>query len=116
MIKLIEDQKKQTNECDWLKAGESFKVNHVSIDSSDKSKANITVTGYIENPKTVIKLNYIILGTGEVKVDYSVTIDENAPNILKIGMQFDIDNQYGNVTYFGKEPQPNYQDRNTGAL
>ena len=31
-------------------------------------------------------------------------------------MQFDISNQYKNVTYLGKGPQANYQDRETGAL
>ena len=31
-------------------------------------------------------------------------------------MQFDISNQYKNISYLGKGPKANYQDRNSGAL
>lgn len=108
--------KQQTNERDWLKAGDRFKVEDFVINSEEKGKVIIKVDGIIENPKTALTLVYTILGNGEIQVDYTSDIDENAPNIPKIGMQFDVSNQYKDVTYFGKGPQANYQDRQTGAF
>ncbi|ANW96021.1 hypothetical protein AXE80_06880 [Wenyingzhuangia fucanilytica] len=108
--------KKQTNERDWLKAGDLFEVVYIELISENDNKAIIEVKGEIKNPKTSIGLIYTIFGNGQVHVAYTSNIDKNAPNIPKIGMQFDISNQYKEVTYLGKGPQANYQDRQTGAF
>lgn len=107
--------KKQQNERQWLDAGNNFKTSNISIKAIEKGKKQIIVEGDIETPKTSITLIYTIIGNGQLKVDYQASIDKNAPNIPKIGMQFDIINQFSNVEYFGKGPQANYSDRNTGA-
>ncbi|WP_052825812.1 glycoside hydrolase family 2 TIM barrel-domain containing protein [Neotamlana nanhaiensis] len=106
---------KKTNERDWMQAGDAFQVNDVEV-NTQKGKVIITVSGTIENPKTNVNLVYSILGDGFVKVNNTVVIAEEAPDVPKIGMQFSIDNGYKNVTYFGKGEQANYQDRNSGAL
>lgn len=108
--------KKQTNERDWMNAGDNFIVQKTSIHQPKKGIVEITVDGEIKNPKTAITLKYTIFGNGKITVDYAVDIDTSAPNIPKIGMQFDISNQYKNIEYLGKGPQANYQDRNSGAL
>ena len=108
--------KKQTNERDWMKAGDRFKAKNSYVNSEEQGKTIIKVEGEIENPKTSVSLTYTIFGNGKIQVDYLSNIDKNAPNIPKIGMQFDISNQYKNITYFGKGPQANYQDRETGAF
>ncbi len=107
---------KKTNERDWFAAGNSFKVENITIETSEKDKAVITVAGSIKNPKAQVVLKYTVLGNGYVKVNHSVVIDKNTPDVPKIGMQFEIAKQYKNVSYFGKGPQANYQDRNTAAL
>ncbi|MGM8361980.1 glycoside hydrolase family 2 TIM barrel-domain containing protein [Flavobacterium sp. ARAG 55.4] len=107
--------KKLSAELDWMKAGDRFEVQKVTVNNSDKSNVVVTVNGTIAKPKTAITLTYTIQGDGKLKVDYSASIDKNAPNVPKIGMQFDTDNQYRNLTYFGKGPFENYQDRNLGS-
>ncbi len=108
--------KKQTNERNWMNAGDNFIVKNTRINQSKKGIVEVLISGEIVNPKTTVSLKYTINGDGKLTVDYNVTIDKSAPNIPKIGMQFDVSNQYKNVTYLGKGPQANYQDRNTGAL
>ncbi|GAA4230307.1 hypothetical protein GCM10022291_00110 [Postechiella marina] len=107
--------KKQENERAWLDASKNFKTSSVSIKDLEPSKKQIIVKGSINTPKTNITLTYTILGNGQLKVDYKASINKDAPNIPKIGMSFDIDNQFYNVEYFGKGPQANYSDRSTGA-
>jgi len=108
--------KKQTNERDWMKAGDNFVVKKTSVNQSKKGIVTVSVTGEIENLKTAITLNYTVFGNGKLVVNYLASIDSSAPNIPKIGMQFSILNTYKNITYLGKGPQANYQDRQTGAL
>ncbi|CDF79791.1 beta-galactosidase (GH2) [Formosa agariphila KMM 3901] len=110
------EAKKQTNERDWLEAGDRFKVTKSKVEYSEKGKVVVKIEGGIENPSTQLVLVYTILGNGEIQVDYESNIAKDAPNVPKIGMQFDISNAYKDVEYFGKGPQANYQDRNTGAF
>ncbi|WP_111708310.1 glycoside hydrolase family 2 TIM barrel-domain containing protein [Lutibacter citreus] len=106
---------KKGNELDWMNAGDNLKVENVSVLSSEKGKVVVNVKGVIENPKTTVNLSYVILGSGEVKVDYNVEIAEGSPNAPRIGMQFDISDTYGKLTYLGKGPHTNYADRNYGS-
>ncbi|TDD94288.1 DUF4981 domain-containing protein [Flavobacterium cellulosilyticum] len=105
----------KSDELEWMHAGEQFKVTQTSV-ASEKGKVTINVTGIIVQPKTEVNLVYTVLGEGYVKVKSTVTIDKSSPDIPKIGMQFDVSNAYQDVSYFGKGPQANYQDKNTGAL
>lgn len=107
--------KKQQNELDWMQAGQRMIVQNTIVNST-KGKVIVEVSGTIANPKTDVNLTYTILANGYVKVDYKVVIDKNAPNVPRIGMSFDISKKYKNVTYYGKGPQANYADRNTGAF
>lgn len=107
--------KKLQDEIQWMHAEDNFKPSSVAITSKEKGKVSIAVKGIVETPKTDITLNYTILGTGTVKVAYAANINQNAPNVPRIGMQFDISEDYKNLTYFGRGPEPNYQDRNYGA-
>ncbi|WP_220763763.1 glycoside hydrolase family 2 TIM barrel-domain containing protein [Flavobacterium sp. UMI-01] len=107
--------KKLSAELDWMKAGDRLEVQSVKVNATDKSNVAVTVKGMIAKPKTEITLVYTIQGDGKLKVDYLASIDKNAPNVPKIGMQFDTNNQYRNLSYFGKGPFENYQDRNLGS-
>ena len=106
---------KKQNELDWMHAGDQFKAEQVTVVKNENGKAIIDVLGTIEKPKTEVNLQYTILGNGQVKVSYTAKINDRAPNVPRIGMQFDIPNTFQNVTYLGKGPQPNYADRNYGA-
>ena len=106
---------KKQNELDWMNAGDNFKATNVSVNAEEKGKVVVSVAGEISNPSTKVNLVYTILGSGEVKVDYNAEIAKGAPNAPRIGMQFDIANTYGKLTYLGKGPHPNYVDRNYGS-
>jgi len=108
--------KKQTNERLWMSAGDNFIVENTKVKALKEGIVLIKVNGVIKNPLTKITLNYTISGNGKIDIDNTVVIDKSAPNIPKIGMQFNVSNQYKNITYLGKGPQANYQDRNSGAL
>ena len=92
-----------------------MELESTTVETSEKGKVVISVKGHIANPKTAISIAYTILGNGYVKVSPSLTIAKGVPNTPKIGMQFKIAKTYHKLSYFGKGPQANYQDRNTAA-
>ncbi|MGC6429451.1 MAG: glycoside hydrolase family 2 TIM barrel-domain containing protein [Jejuia sp.] len=106
---------KLQNELDWMHAGDQFKAEDISINSEEKGKVIVSVKGKIAQPKTAVTLTYTILGNGAIRVDYNASIDINAPNAPRIGMTFDIAKNFGNLSYLGKGPHPNYSDRNYGS-
>lgn len=107
--------KNYKDELKWIKAEDRFKISKASVISNKKGEIVIAVNGKIEHPETSVGLKYTVLGNGQVKVSYSATIDKSAPNPPRIGMQFDISDQYKNLSYYGKGPHPNYSDRNYGS-
>ncbi|MGC4235015.1 MAG: glycoside hydrolase family 2 TIM barrel-domain containing protein [Niabella sp.] len=61
-----------------------------------------------------VELFYAVGKDGTVKVNYILEADPGLPNLPKIGMQGGINNNFTQVTYFGKGPLENYIDRNYG--
>jgi beta-galactosidase len=61
------------------------------------------------------KFRYIINGTGEMEINHTIIPDGDMPSWLpRVGMEFILDNSLMNVEWFGRGPQENYPDRQTG--
>nr|WP_294895622.1 glycoside hydrolase family 2 TIM barrel-domain containing protein [uncultured Pedobacter sp.] len=79
------------------------------------SKGSVYQSTYqiIKDSATVV-LTYTIDNQGEIKVGYALNADSALPNIPKIGLQGAINNDFQNITFYGKGPQENYIDRSFG--
>lgn len=60
-------------------------------------------------------VDYTILGSGSIHVEYTLTADPSLPNIPRIGMQCAVDGRFRTVSWFGRGPQENYVDRRFAA-
>ncbi|WP_417444493.1 glycoside hydrolase family 2 TIM barrel-domain containing protein [Joostella sp.] len=103
----------------------SFKVKskekEVVINNTDKIDvgAEVLVETIFELPKKVgkITITYTIEASGTIMVDNVLSeVKEELPNIPRFGNNFILTNQYNNVSWYGRGPQENYQDRNTAAF
>ncbi|WP_111709418.1 glycoside hydrolase family 2 TIM barrel-domain containing protein [Lutibacter citreus] len=64
-----------------------------------------------------IIVSYAIKNNGEISVSNQLkNISSELPILPRFGNNFIINNQYQSVTWFGRGPQENYNDRNTAAL
>ncbi len=100
------------SELDWMHTGSKFKASKLDIASNEDGKTIVNVAGKIDSPAAEVTLTYTILGSGALKVGYNVTIADGTPNTPRAGMQFNVKNTFNKVTYFGKGPYENYDDRN----
>lgn len=95
---------------------------NVSLDSFTITQTNsytVNIRSILNAPVIAGKfyVNYTIFGNGEVLVNCRfLTGKTNLPEIPRVGMRFGVPGKFGNITWFGKGPHENYQDRNSGAL
>lgn len=103
----------------------SFKVllgnKEKSLKNNKKYKAKngvkvITDYSLGENYAT-IKITYTILPNGTVSVNNQMNINEkDLPDMPRFGNNFILKDAYSQVSYYGRGPDENYIDRNSGSL
>ncbi|HPT31639.1 MAG TPA: glycoside hydrolase family 2 TIM barrel-domain containing protein [Prolixibacteraceae bacterium] len=105
----------------WRKAGETRKVTAVSISQPTPQTARVTMNFNLVNesgePVAIWESEYTIFGTGAIRVDnhFKMTKD-NLPEIVRMGMNLVMPRSFDKISWFGRGPQENYQDRKTGAF
>jgi beta-galactosidase len=92
------------------------------------AKAPVAVETVIEGTAVVVKMSkkmddraclamkYTVYPDGLLKVDYDVEISDGTIGPLRIGLQGQVDDDYENITYFGRGPHENHSDRNAGVF
>ena len=112
----------------WKKATttqnlQSIKIfsNNKEVSVTDPSKVNgaVRIQTIFDLPavKGQVSVVYTINSLGEVTVTNTLSnLAKKLPHLPRFGNNFIIKNEYQNVTYFGRGPQENYNDRNTAAF
>ncbi|UMB53741.1 DUF4981 domain-containing protein [Lutibacter sp. A64] len=112
----------------WKEATDTQMLTKVSLSSNgeelDLSKAltvnnnvKIETTYNLPSVKGQIVVSYTVNGQGEISVNNQLkNISSELPILPRFGNNFIINNQYQSVTWFGRGPHENYNDRNTAAL
>ncbi|WP_422080496.1 glycoside hydrolase family 2 TIM barrel-domain containing protein [Ulvibacterium sp.] len=117
--------------------GASENQDFVGLDvTSDKNNASIDVVKLAENPFEInddklkitttyrlpsvggkVKLIYDINDKGEIRVtNQLLDIKNSLPVLPRYGNNFIINEKYDQVTWYGRGPHENYEDRKTSAL
>jgi beta-galactosidase len=61
------------------------------------------------------KMTYEIASDGKMKISHSIVPDGNMPSwIPRAGQQWTLNSAFNNVQWYGRGPQENYPDRNSG--
>lgn len=58
---------------------------------------------------------YLVNGDGDVKVDNKIQFIGLRINLARIGVRYEFDKKFDNMTYFGRGPIENYADRKTAS-
>tara|TARA_R110000787_G_scaffold129264_2_gene241080 strand:- start:3125 stop:6355 length:3231 start_codon:yes stop_codon:yes gene_type:complete len=77
---------------------------------------NFEVTYNLPGVKTTCISNYTIFGNGVIKIKNTLNESDYKGDIPRIGMRMQIPKEYENLSYFGRGPWENYQDRNAAAF
>jgi beta-galactosidase len=64
---------------------------------------------------SICKIQYEILGNGEIKVSENLIPGENLPEIPEVGTLFIMNSNFKNLVWYGNGPHENYWDRKESA-
>lgn len=95
----------------WKKATAARKVDKVQL-IKQPEEVKVILHQSVKNCRGEVLTEFRVTSLGEVHVKHSLTPKKN---MYRIGMQMSMPKEYENITWFGKGPQENYIDRNTGA-
>ncbi|MDF3131256.1 glycoside hydrolase family 2 TIM barrel-domain containing protein [Kiritimatiellaeota bacterium B1221] len=62
-----------------------------------------------------LELVYTFFATGVLRIDVSLGLPAGAPELSRMGLQFEVPAALENTRWFGRGPQENYSDRLSGA-
>jgi len=100
----------------WKQAGPNRTVSDVTVKQPEQNMAVVTVNGSLPVGKSTWKMVYTIFGNGEIKITQSLyPIGNVPPDVPKVGAELQIPEEYGEMTWYGRGPWANYQDKKSGA-
>ncbi|MFY0652418.1 MAG: DUF4981 domain-containing protein [Cyclobacteriaceae bacterium] len=77
----------------------------------------ITAVYELPNVEGELTIDYTVNSKGEILVSNDLQVKgESLPNIPRIGNNLILKNSFQNVSWYGRGPYENYQDRKTGSL
>jgi beta-galactosidase len=101
----------------WRTAGESRKVKKVTAGTQDKSGQRITVEYELTSigvPYTVV---YNIQNNGAIRISADIDMTgRDLPELPRFGMRMQMPAEYNKLSYYGRGPWENYEDRKTAAF
>ncbi len=101
----------------WRNAGENWQVDSVDVEQLNDKAVEVIVNATLPtNNSSQYRVSYMIYGNGEIEVDTWLDPGSNLPEIPEIGMMLTLPAEFENLTWYGRGPQENYWDRNTGAF
>jgi len=104
----------------WLKAGyDEMEREVVSVETEARTKQAYRVrvrekyVGSTGNINT--RINYTVLGNGDLHVDVQSAVDAFLPVLPKVGVRFKIPDEFSDLKWYGRGPHESYSDRKHGA-
>ena len=102
----------------WKTAPEDFNSRFGSTDIQTEQTDSTAVVHVRKTMqyKIILNLDYTLSADGTLEIDYRLETADEVPEPLRIGMQTQVANKFGDIAYFGRGPQENYRDRLEGAF
>ena len=99
----------------WRYAGQDKKIVDVKVDKINDKIVEITVDSKLPTlTESSYQQKFKIYGTGDVQVSSKLTPGEGLPEIPVVGTSLTLPKEFSNVTWYGKGPDENYIDRQSG--
>lgn len=104
------------NNIEWKRASLQSTVTALAHESLEDGSVSMMVTYQLPGVETTFTSNYRIFGTGVIRIANSLNASDYRGDIPRIGMRLQIPAAYNNLSYFGRGPWENYQDRKAAAF
>ena len=106
----------ETNNIEWKKATLQSTVSNTNYKTLENGSVLLNVTYNLPGVETTFASNYTISGTGVIQIKNTLNASNYKGDIPRIGMRLQIPKAYNNLSYYGRGPWENYQDRKASAF
>ena len=106
----------QLKNIEWKKASLFSKITNVEHTTLNSGAVQLEVTYQLSGVETTFTSIYTVQGNGIVAIENTLNKTDYAADIPRIGMRMQLPKQYQNLTYFGRGPWENYQDRKASTF
>jgi beta-galactosidase len=101
---------------EWKKASLFSKVTEMTYTQLKEGSIKLNITYMLPGVETEYLSTYSIQGNGVIEIENILKETNYKGDIPRIGMRMQLPKQYSNITYFGRGPWENYQDRKASAF
>ncbi len=101
---------------EWKKASLFMKVSKCTVFKNKNGNISVDITYDLPGVETTFESHYEIFNNGEIRIDNTLNETHYKADIPRVGMRMQIQKKYDNMTYFGRGPWENYQDRQAAAF
>jgi len=99
----------------WRTASEFRRIKKLVAANVNGDSVQVTVTAELPVFAIPHETTYTVYKSGVVKVDCSMNVEMEAPELPRFGVQFRIPETFSQMEWYGRGPHETYQDRKTGA-
>ena len=99
----------------WKDEGTNFILESLEIDSSENNSIDLISHYIFQATQSTALIRQTISGDGKIQFEIDLQIPEGAPNVPRIGLQFEMNKKLNGVEWYGRGPHENYQDRKTSS-
>ncbi|MGK0364269.1 MAG: beta-galactosidase [Saprospiraceae bacterium] len=108
--------KMQVRNIEWKKASLFSEVTAVVSNQVSTNEVELNVSYKLPGVETRLTSVYTINGNGNVRIENTLGTTDYKGDLPRIGMRMQLPKQYSEMTYFGRGPWENYQDRKHSAF
>tara|TARA_R110002012_G_scaffold318604_1_gene537331 strand:- start:18675 stop:22034 length:3360 start_codon:yes stop_codon:yes gene_type:complete len=106
----------QAKNIDWKKASLFMNVKELTSASNKDGSVNVQIIYNLPGVDTTFESHYHILANGVVKINNILNETSYTADIPRVGMRMQLQKEYDNMSYFGRGPWENYEDRKASAF
>ena len=99
----------------WEKAAAGRQVKSVVVEKISDVAVKITTEFDLPTVKGTYTTVYLIDNTASISVSNVLKIGKDAPELVRMGMTMKMPDEYDNMSWFGRGPYENYEDKKTSA-
>ena len=101
---------------EWKNATLNAKVTRFELKKVDNNVMQVAIAFDLPGVNTTHKTTYVINGNGVIKIENTLNESDHNADIPRVGMRLQIQKKYNTVSYYGRGPWENYQDRKTSTF
>jgi beta-galactosidase len=99
----------------WQDASYNYIAKLIKKPIRNNKKVSYAVSYHLPKDEATIIVYFTIHNSGALTVDYSFKANQKElPNIPRLGMFLTLNNDFSNISWYGKGPEESYWDRKTG--